>query len=110
MIKTLLPCSSPAALSRRPRPPCRHLRRPVATAESEIVGLVEAMPADKINFAPTKANSRASARLREQAKHLRRVLYMVAAAANEEKSPVGYRRGRKRAGVGEVARTRSSNS
>ena len=58
------------------------------TAESEVVSLVEAMPADKMNFAPTNGQFKGVRTFAEQAKHLTAVLYMVAAAANEEKPPV----------------------
>jgi uncharacterized damage-inducible protein DinB len=58
------------------------------TAESEIVSLVEAMPADKMNFAPTNGQFKGVRTFAEQAKHVSAVLYMVTAAANEEKPPV----------------------
>jgi hypothetical protein len=58
------------------------------TAESEIVSLVEAMPAEKMNFAPTDGQFKGVRTFAEQAKHVSAVLYMVAAAANEEKPPV----------------------
>jgi hypothetical protein len=56
--------------------------------EGEIVPLVEAMPADKINFAPTQGAFKGVRTFAEQAKHVAAVLYMVSAAANEEKVPV----------------------
>ena len=58
------------------------------SAESEIVSLVDAMPADKMNFAPTDGQFKGVRTFAEQAKHVSAVLYMVAAAANEEKPPV----------------------
>jgi hypothetical protein len=58
------------------------------SAESEIVSLVEAMPADKMNFAPTNGQFKGVRTFAEQAKHVTAVLYMVMAAANEEKPPV----------------------
>src|SRR5438045_111541 len=57
-------------------------------AESEIVPLVEAMPADKMNFAPTKGQFKGVRTFAEQAKHVSAVIYMVAAVANEEKLSV----------------------
>jgi uncharacterized damage-inducible protein DinB len=56
--------------------------------EGEIVSLVEAMPADNLNFAPTNGQFKGVRTFAEQAKHVSAVLYMVAAAANEEKIPV----------------------
>ena len=58
------------------------------SAESEIVSLVEAMPADKMNFAPTNGQFKGVRTFAEQAKHVSAVLYLVAAAAKEEKPPV----------------------
>jgi uncharacterized damage-inducible protein DinB len=58
------------------------------SVESEIVSLVEAMPAEKINFAPTAGAFKGVRTFAEQAKHVAAVLYMVSAAANEEKVPV----------------------
>jgi len=56
--------------------------------ESEVVPLVEAMPEDKINFAPTQGEFKGVRTFGEQAKHLGAVVYMVAAAAKGEKVPV----------------------
>jgi uncharacterized damage-inducible protein DinB len=58
------------------------------SAESEIVALAEAMPADKYNFAPTNGKFEGVRTFAEQAKHLSAVLYLVAAAAKGEKVPV----------------------
>ncbi len=60
------------------------------SAESEIVGLAEAMPADKYNFAPP-ASLGAFQNVRTfalQVKHLSAVLYEVSAAMLGEKAPV----------------------
>jgi len=56
--------------------------------EQEIVPLIEAMPADKINFAPTAGAFTGVRTFAEQAKHVAAVIYMVSAAANVEKVPV----------------------
>src|SRR4051812_34461251 len=56
--------------------------------ESEIVPLVEAMPADKMNFAPTQGEFKGVRTFGEQAKHVAAVNYMVAAAAKGEAVPV----------------------
>lgn len=58
------------------------------TAESEIVSLVEAMPANKMNFAPTNGEFKGVRTFGQQAKHISAVLYMVCAAAKGEKPPV----------------------
>lgn len=56
--------------------------------EGEIVPLVEAMPADKMNFAPTQGEFKGVRTFGEQAKHVAAVNYMVAAAAKGEAVPV----------------------
>jgi uncharacterized damage-inducible protein DinB len=58
------------------------------SAESEIVSLVEAMPAAKFNFAPTSGEFKGVRTFAEQAKHLSAVLYLVSAAAKAEKPPI----------------------
>ena len=62
-------------------------------AEREIVGLVEAMPADKINFTPGSAEIRGSdfkgvRTFGQQAKHLATYIYMESSAILNEKPPV----------------------
>jgi len=56
--------------------------------ESEIVPLVEAMPASKINFAPTQGEFKGVRTFADQAKHVAAVLYIVSAAAKGEKPGV----------------------
>jgi uncharacterized damage-inducible protein DinB len=56
--------------------------------DSEIVPLVEAMPADKMNFAPSQGEFKGVRTFAEQAKHVAAVNYMVAAAAKGEAVPV----------------------
>src|SRR4051794_10777508 len=56
--------------------------------ESEIVPLVEAMPADKMSFAPTQGEFKGVRTFGEQAKHVAAVNYMAAAAAKGEAVPV----------------------
>jgi uncharacterized damage-inducible protein DinB len=56
--------------------------------EAEIVPLVQAMPADKINFAPTSGEFKGVRTFGEQAKHVAAVLYIVAAGAKGEKPGV----------------------
>jgi uncharacterized damage-inducible protein DinB len=59
------------------------------SAESEIVGLTEAMPAAKFDFAPTQGEFKGVRTFGQQAKHLSAVIYLVAAAMQGEKSPGG---------------------
>jgi uncharacterized damage-inducible protein DinB len=56
--------------------------------QKEIVPLVEAMPADKMNFAPTQGEFKGVRTFAQQAKHVAAVNYMVAAAAKGEAIPV----------------------
>ena len=56
--------------------------------QKEIVQLVEAMPADKMNFVPTQGEFKGVRTFAQQAKHVAAVNYMVAAAAKEEAIPV----------------------
>jgi hypothetical protein len=60
----------------------------LTSMEREFVPLVEAMPADQFNFAPTNGNFKGVRTFAEQAKHAAAVLYMVSAAALGEKPPV----------------------
>src|ERR1044071_2302024 len=61
---------------------------PIRSAESEIVSLVEAMPADRFEFAPTQGEFKGVRTFALQARHIAAVIYAVTAAANGEKSPV----------------------
>jgi uncharacterized damage-inducible protein DinB len=61
---------------------------PIRSAESEIVGLVQAMPADRYEFAPTQGEFKGVRTFALQARHLATVIYEVAAASNQEKPPV----------------------
>jgi uncharacterized damage-inducible protein DinB len=60
----------------------------LTTAEREIVPLAEAMPADRYNFAPTNGEFKTVRTFAGQVKHLAAVIYMVAAAAQQEKPPI----------------------
>src|SRR5262245_24299929 len=57
-------------------------------AERSIVGLAEAMPADKYGFAPKDGAFQDVRTFAQQARHVATVIYLVAAAAQKEKSPV----------------------
>jgi len=60
----------------------------VKSAESEVVSLAKAMPAEKYGFAPTGGAFQGVRTFAAQVKHLAAVNYMVAAAALGEKPPV----------------------
>ena len=60
----------------------------VSAAEHDVVPLTEAMPADKFDFAPTNGNFKGVRTFAQQAKHLSAVIYLVSAAALEQKPPV----------------------
>ena len=81
---------SVCALAQTPAPPtvARIYEGPLRSAESDVVRLIEAMPADKINFAPTQGEFKGVRTFAEQAKHLAAVLYMIGAAAKGEAVPV----------------------
>jgi hypothetical protein len=56
--------------------------------ENDIVPLVEAMPANTMDFAPKGPGFQGVRTFGDQAKHVASVIYLVSAAANNEKSPV----------------------
>ena len=57
-------------------------------ADREIVGLFEAMPADKINFAPTNGEFHGVRTFAQQAKHLATYIYLLSSSVLEQKPPV----------------------
>src|SRR5579863_6073023 len=68
--------------------------------EKEIVSLLEAMPADQMNFAPTAGAFSGVRTFRDQAMHVGAVLYLVSAAILGEKPPAGV--GKNESGPPEV--------
>jgi hypothetical protein len=62
-------------------------------AEREIVGLFEAMPADKINFAPTNGKFDGVRTFAQQAKHLATYIYMLSSSVLEQKPPIDIGKG-----------------
>lgn len=62
--------------------------QPIRGAESEIVSLTEAMPAEHFSFAPTHGEFTGVRTFALQAKHLSAVVYEVSAAMMGEKPPV----------------------
>jgi len=62
-------------------------------ADREIVGLFEAMPADKINFAPTNGDFKGVRTFAQQAKHLATYIYMLSSSVLEQKPPIDIGKG-----------------
>ena len=61
--------------------------RQLTSTEREFVSLVEAMPADKFNFAPTNGDFKGVRTFSQQAMHAATVLNQVASAMLGEKAP-----------------------
>jgi uncharacterized damage-inducible protein DinB len=57
-------------------------------ADREITSAVEAMPADKMNFAPTAGEFKGVRTFGQQAKHLATYIYLASAAVLQQKTPV----------------------
>jgi hypothetical protein len=75
----------------KPAPPANAgevVNRQFTSLEHEFVPLVEAMPADKFDFAPTTGEFKGVRTFALQARHVATVNYMIAAALLGEKPPV----------------------
>lgn len=77
-----------AAAAADANPVARTFDSAISSAESEIVSLAEAMPANKYNFAPKDGAFTGVRTFAQQVKHLAAVVYVVSAAAQGEKPPV----------------------
>jgi hypothetical protein len=64
-------------------------QRQLDLAEHDLVGLAEAMPADKYGFRPVAGAFQGVRTFGEQVKHAATMIYMAAAIVLEEKSPYG---------------------
>jgi len=60
----------------------------LASLEHELVPLADAMPAARYNFAPTQGEFKGVRTFAAQVKHVAAVIYMVAAAAQQQKPPI----------------------
>lgn len=69
------------------------LERQLSGAESEVVPAVEAMPADKFDFAPTQGEFKGVRAFGAQAKHIAAVNYMIGSAILGSKPPVDLGQG-----------------
>jgi uncharacterized damage-inducible protein DinB len=56
-------------------------------AERQVMGLAQAMPADKYNFAPTNGTFKGVRTFGQQLRHIATVMYSIAAPAVNQKSP-----------------------
>ena len=63
--------------------------RELSMVEREVVGLAEAMPADRYDFAPTNGEFKGVRTFGQQMSHIATVNYEVSAGVLGEKSPVG---------------------
>lgn len=91
LLVTLLFCTAAFAQQPAPKPPSNGgevIDRQFSGIEKEFVPAVEAMPADKMDFAPTAGEFKGVRTFGQQAKHVAAVNYMVAAALLGEKPPV----------------------
>lgn len=87
----LLLLSSLALAQQPPKPPANAgevLDRQFTSLEKEFVPLVEAMPAEKFDFAPTAGEFKGVRTFALQARHVATVNYMVASSLLGEKAPV----------------------
>jgi uncharacterized damage-inducible protein DinB len=64
------------------------LDRGFLNEERDIVPLIEAMPADKFNFAPTAGEFKGVRTFAQQAKHMATVIYLMSSSILEQKAPV----------------------
>jgi len=90
LLTALLFCTA-AFAQQAPKPPANGgevIDRQFSSIEKEVVPAVEAMPADKMDFAPTTGEFKGVRTFGQQAKHVAAVNYLVAASLLGEKPPV----------------------
>jgi len=96
-LTVLLLCASLTFAQQTPPKPPAHggevLERQFSTVEREFVPLVEAMPADKFDFAPTQGEFKGVRTFAQQAKHVASTNYEVAAGLLGEKPPIDLGKG-----------------
>jgi len=63
--------------------------RQLALVEQDVVGLAEAMPADRYDFRPTSGTFEGVRTFGEQVRHIATMIYMTSAIVLQEKSPYG---------------------
>jgi hypothetical protein len=90
-VATLLLCATAFAQQPAPKPPANAgevIDRQLSNVEKEFVPAVEAMPAEKLDFAPTTGEFKGVRTYGQQAKHVATVNYMIGASLLGEKPPV----------------------
>ena len=91
LLITLLFCSTVFAQQPAPKPPASAgevIDRQFSNLEREFVPLVEAMPAEKFDFAPTTGEFKTVRTFAHQALHVATTNYQISAALLGEKPPV----------------------
>jgi hypothetical protein len=91
LMTALLLCTTAFAQQPAPKAPANAgevLDRQFTNLEKEFVPLVEAMPTEKFDFAPTTGEFKGVRTFALQARHVATVNYMIAAALLGEKPPV----------------------
>lgn len=92
LLTALLLCTAAAfAQQPAPKPPANGgevIDRQFTTVEKEFVPAVEAMPAEKMDFAPTTGEFKGVRTFAQQAKHVAAVNYMIGASLLGEKPPL----------------------
>jgi DinB superfamily len=86
-------CSLTALAADQPPSAGKIVENAVSNAEKDIVGMAEAMPADKFDFAPTHGEFKGVRTFGQQIKHVAAVNYLVAAALLQQKPPVDLGKG-----------------
>ncbi len=88
LLTSVLALAGSALAADQPPPTvARMIDGPIRTIENEMVPLVEAMPADKFDFAPTGGEFKGVRTFAQQAKHVAYVNYAVGSATLGEKNP-----------------------
>ena len=81
LLTSVLALAGSALAADQPPPTvARMIDGPIRTIENEMVPLVEAMPADKFDFAPTGGEFKGVRTFAQQAKHVAYVNYAVGSA------------------------------
>ena len=94
---TILLFMTTFAIAQQPPQPPKHggevIDRQFSTLEREFVPAVEAMPADKFDFAPTQGEFKGVRTFAQQAKHVASTNYSIAAGLLGEKPPLDLGKG-----------------
>src|SRR5437588_12909562 len=80
IVATTLLCTLTALAADQPPGAGKVVDNSISNSESDIVGLAEAMPADKFDFAPSQGDFKGVRTFSQQVKHVAAVNYSVSAA------------------------------